>query len=90
MTLKNLLRRSLGDALFGDADLFHAAGLYDLAPFSDLESALWTEGVPNLTRRAASSPDPVAQFATTSLYANDADGLGGASADATRGHRLEA
>jgi hypothetical protein len=47
-TLKNLVRQSLGEALFGEADLFHAAGLYDLAPFSDLESALSIEGVPNL------------------------------------------
>jgi len=49
-TLKNLLRQSLGEALFGDADLFHVAGLYDLAPFSDLERALSNEAVLNLTR----------------------------------------
>ena len=47
-TLKNLLRQSLGEALFGDADLFQVTGLYDLAPFSDLERALSTESVLNL------------------------------------------
>jgi len=49
-TLKSLLLRSFGAALFGDGDLFHAAGLYDLAPFSDLESALSHDGIPGLVR----------------------------------------
>jgi hypothetical protein len=44
-TVRDLIRRSLGDILGGEPELFRAEGLYDLTPLKDLDALLAPEGV---------------------------------------------
>ncbi len=79
--IKEVLRRTLGEVAHADPDHWRADGAYSLAPFSDLASALKSEGVPDLQRVELHALSVLTDDGETMAFSRPRKSIIGASAD---------